>query len=358
MPFKSEAQRRLFHVKADKGEISKKTVHEWEHETPKKVKEHLPYHVKKTASELVEDILAKMGSELSALETAAPGASSKFWQSITGLSDDVLMAGMRMKDKSDRAKHAAEEAAASFSMLVKMSDMLRGGKADGEPASQYDSHELQMGKQVEQEHTSNSQIAEEIAKDHLEEIPDYYSRLKRMEDGAPKQAMLQEGPLQSSFPNMIQSTALPQQPQQLPPDIFQLLKAQALIDQGKMAAYDMGSGPHLPYQSEQENTGDPQAAQQAMLERLYAEEAQRAQHVQSEYTGKVRRGELAGAGVGALGGGVLGHLLSAGTKGHIPATAFGAFGGGLLGKGAGRSIGQSQGLDYLKQYSGVPWAVQ
>jgi hypothetical protein len=45
MPFKSEAQRRLFHIKADKGEISKETVSEWEHATKNKKK--LPMHVKK-----------------------------------------------------------------------------------------------------------------------------------------------------------------------------------------------------------------------------------------------------------------------------------------------------------------------
>jgi hypothetical protein len=45
MPFKSEAQRRLFHVKANKGEIDKETVSEWEHATKNKKK--LPMHVKK-----------------------------------------------------------------------------------------------------------------------------------------------------------------------------------------------------------------------------------------------------------------------------------------------------------------------
>jgi len=47
MPFKSEAQRRLFHVKADKGEISAATVREWEHATENKG--DLPMHVEKTA---------------------------------------------------------------------------------------------------------------------------------------------------------------------------------------------------------------------------------------------------------------------------------------------------------------------
>lgn len=47
MPFKSEAQRRLFHVKAEKGEIPKATVSEWEHAT--KNKKALPEHVAKEA---------------------------------------------------------------------------------------------------------------------------------------------------------------------------------------------------------------------------------------------------------------------------------------------------------------------
>jgi len=42
MPFKSEAQRRLFHAKEERGEIPHATVEEWEHAT--KNKKDLPYH--------------------------------------------------------------------------------------------------------------------------------------------------------------------------------------------------------------------------------------------------------------------------------------------------------------------------
>lgn len=34
MPFKSQAQRRMFHAKAAKGEIPEETVERWERETP------------------------------------------------------------------------------------------------------------------------------------------------------------------------------------------------------------------------------------------------------------------------------------------------------------------------------------
>lgn len=44
--------------------------------------------------------------------------------------------------------------------------------------------EFDMGVEVEMEHTDNKSQAEEIAKDHLIEFPDYYSRLKDMEADA------------------------------------------------------------------------------------------------------------------------------------------------------------------------------
>lgn len=41
--------------------------------------------------------------------------------------------------------------------------------------------ELSMGIDVEKEHTSDESVAKEIALDHLKELPDYYTRLKKME---------------------------------------------------------------------------------------------------------------------------------------------------------------------------------
>jgi hypothetical protein len=41
--------------------------------------------------------------------------------------------------------------------------------------------ELAIGVKVEQEHTKDLDLANEIARDHLNEFPDYYTRLKKME---------------------------------------------------------------------------------------------------------------------------------------------------------------------------------
>lgn len=46
----------------------------------------------------------------------------------------------------------------------------------------YVMHQLQQGIKVEMEHTSNLQAAKEIALDHLAERPDYYERLKKVEE--------------------------------------------------------------------------------------------------------------------------------------------------------------------------------
>jgi len=41
--------------------------------------------------------------------------------------------------------------------------------------------QLALGTEVELEHTDDPAVAEEIALDHLDELPDYYTRLAAME---------------------------------------------------------------------------------------------------------------------------------------------------------------------------------
>jgi hypothetical protein len=64
-----------------------------------------------------------------------------------------------------------------------LGDLLSEGKSKGFTGS-YDEKELAMGVEVEMEHTTIPSIAKKIAQDHLVEIPDYYTRLKRMEEEA------------------------------------------------------------------------------------------------------------------------------------------------------------------------------
>ena len=60
---------------------------------------------------------------------------------------------------------------------------MEGGKAkkEGLTKKDVDPKELKMGIEIEQEHTNDKIVAERIALDHLAELPDYYTRLKKME---------------------------------------------------------------------------------------------------------------------------------------------------------------------------------
>lgn len=50
------------------------------------------------------------------------------------------------------------------------------------PDDNYDSNQLEMGIEIEKEHTDDPIISKIIAKDHLDECSDYYTRLKQMEE--------------------------------------------------------------------------------------------------------------------------------------------------------------------------------
>lgn len=49
--------------------------------------------------------------------------------------------------------------------------------------SKYRADQLKLGRKVEREHTNSDEAADTIAKDHLDEDPGYYTKLKKMEQG-------------------------------------------------------------------------------------------------------------------------------------------------------------------------------
>lgn len=60
-----------------------------------------------------------------------------------------------------------------------LTDFLTGGKSKGK--IEMNNPEMKKGIAVEMEHTGNKYLAAKIASDHLKEIPDYYTRLEKME---------------------------------------------------------------------------------------------------------------------------------------------------------------------------------
>jgi len=72
-------------------------------------------------------------------------------------------------------------------------EIIKGGMGDGKTlrdiAKKHNvelSHiesQFELGQKVEKEHTTDIKIAKEIARDHLTEDPDYYTKLAKMEAG-------------------------------------------------------------------------------------------------------------------------------------------------------------------------------
>jgi len=82
-------------------------------------------------------------------------------------------------------------------------ELIPGGLSSGRPDSDFDPEQIAMGIEVEKEHVikftdkgnvrkfkdSDLEKAKEITKDHLAEIPDYYSRLEQLEEGAKEEGV-------------------------------------------------------------------------------------------------------------------------------------------------------------------------
>jgi len=66
-----------------------------------------------------------------------------------------------------------------YEHLTEEVETLTGGVGDATAASDVDPAELSLGQTVEMEHTTDTNIATEIALDHLSEDPQYYTKLRK-----------------------------------------------------------------------------------------------------------------------------------------------------------------------------------
>ncbi|MGK7917453.1 MAG: DUF5661 family protein [Prochloraceae cyanobacterium] len=76
--------------------------------------------------------------------------------------------------------------------LNNFQQQLSGGEADEQPITKYRLDQILLGIAVELEHTNDKYKALEITTDHLEEIPDYYTRLLKMEKQAFKELGIED----------------------------------------------------------------------------------------------------------------------------------------------------------------------
>lgn len=142
MPFKSEAQHRKFRAMLEDGEISQKTFDEMMRETKKK-------HGKKNPIK-------------------------------------------SLPEKVDNEKNSSAKLTDDFKLVFAqyMNQNLDGGLADDKEPSDFNKKQLRKGTKVELEHSDDRAKAKEIAMDHLEEHPDYYKALEKMENKLEKKSSL------------------------------------------------------------------------------------------------------------------------------------------------------------------------
>lgn len=80
-------------------------------------------------------------------------------------------------------KHGIEHDKLEEKIYSIISGLLSGGKSKGKKLK-VNPKELKAGMKVEKEHTNNPFLTRKIASDHLIELKDYYTRLKKMEKEA------------------------------------------------------------------------------------------------------------------------------------------------------------------------------
>lgn len=112
--------------------------------------------------------------------------------------------GVRISDKLEKELAKRIQRVEDFSKtdVIEKSEKIKGGLADKKTVEELAAHhktlvkkiydEIEIGKKVEMEHTDDPDEALEVTMDHLWEVPDYYTRLTKMEREA-KRDELQKG---------------------------------------------------------------------------------------------------------------------------------------------------------------------
>jgi hypothetical protein len=103
------------------------------------------------------------------------------WTSSDGISGQVQpQLRQSLEQKFEQYRTALKE---QHQIDIKnFKDRIPGGVADGKPITNYDLGQLILGIKWERAHTNkDNMLALELAMDHLELIPDYYTRIEKLE---------------------------------------------------------------------------------------------------------------------------------------------------------------------------------
>lgn len=120
-------------------------------------------------------------------ESIPPKGASMSEELIDFLADNPDPPDSDVHDWAEEKGYDTDEVeAAIYKFATLYIKFLTGGKWNGSDLQEdeVDPDELEMGIEVEYEHTPDEATARRIALDHLAEIDNYYTLLKKMEDSA------------------------------------------------------------------------------------------------------------------------------------------------------------------------------
>jgi len=155
--------------------------------------------VRKTAIELYRN---KMGEMNEVEDTSKSKGDGKFWWKVKpqeknstemNEDDDKKIGGdfPNPMGKKFKPKNQMPKKKKKPQSVVKLSEedeetgnIVPGGKADEKDPVDFNAQQIMIGMGIEMEHTDDPKVALEITMDHLTEIPDYYTRLDKMEKEA------------------------------------------------------------------------------------------------------------------------------------------------------------------------------
>jgi ADP-ribose pyrophosphatase YjhB (NUDIX family)/shikimate kinase len=114
-------------------------------------------------------------------------------RSVYDVQNQLMQQYAKLPDtlKYTTRKNTVDEIIAKLTAKAAAADILPGAAANGMPDSKFNKKHLAAGAANEREHTTNDQVATEIAKDHLHEDPAHYNKEKLTSERKTPQIILQ-----------------------------------------------------------------------------------------------------------------------------------------------------------------------
>lgn len=153
---------------------------------------------------VIMESLMQALTEISAQEKSSEQTSIA--AQILALQQKIVSAQKQIALLNQKKSAVAAQPITTTAMVTE--DDIAGGKGDNLSESDVDPKELALGIKIEMEHTSDKELAKEIALDHLAEFKDYYTNLVKMEKNMKSKKVVKEDKKITELKNIIREIVI------------------------------------------------------------------------------------------------------------------------------------------------------